>query len=516
MDSRPSGGQARFVAPGLSVSYKESTKIRGVGLGFVYARLMSEPVSNTPLNVHDLAPSEERSGTKFRLQLVIENNSGHEEVHEMAGIEREGVEMETLGLTLAEGKLILKKIQEGVVPEQIHDALARRRRCPECGKGRHSKGHHDITIRTLFGNQELQSPRLEHCRCQPHEEKTFSPLQTVLPEHISPEMLYLEVKWSSLLPYEVGCDLLHEVLPVNEKLSAVTIRNHLFEVAERMEKELGEERLSLLEGCEQDWAQLPIPDGPLTVGLDGGFVRARARHKRGCFEVIAGKSVLEFKRDDPEAERSKKCFSFVQTYDAKPRRRIFELLKSQGMAMNQQVTFLSDGGDDVRQVQQYLNPEAEYWLDWFHVTMRITVMKQMAKGLAKERKAPAETGSEPAGAPERKSIEKELQSLKWNLWRGNVERALERIESLQSDLGLMAGGTENRDKLLKQLREFDGYIENNREFIPNYGERYRNGERISTGFVESTVNQVVSKRMVKKQQMAWTEREAHLLRRPPS
>jgi hypothetical protein len=31
--------------------------------------------------------------------------------------------------------------------------------------------------------------------------------------------------------------------------------------------------------------------------------------------------------------------------------------------------------------------------------------------------------------------------------------------------------------------------------------RYRNGELISSGFVESTVNQVVSKRMVKKQQM---------------
>jgi hypothetical protein len=47
--------------------------------------------------------------------------------------------------------------------------------------------------------------------------------------------------------------------------------------------------------------------------------------------------------------------------------------------------------------------------------------------------------------------------------------------------------------------------------MPNYGERYRNGERISTAFAESTVNQLVSKRMVKKQQMAWTERGAHLL-----
>ena len=39
--------------------------------------------------------------------------------------------------------------------------------------------------------------------------------------------------------------------------------------------------------------------------------------------------------------------------------------------------------------------------------------------------------------------------------------------------------------------------------MPNYGNRYRAGQRISTGFVESAVNEIVSKRMVKKQQMRW-------------
>jgi transposase-like protein len=48
-------------------------------------------------------------------------------------------------------------------------------------------------------------------------------------------------------------------------------------------------------------------------------------------------------------------------------------------------------------------------------------------------------------------------------------------------------------------------------FIPNYGERYRHGERISTGFGESTVNQVISKRFCKRQQMQWTLHGAHLL-----
>ena len=55
------------------------------------------------------------------------------------------------------------------------------------------------------------------------------------------------------------------------------------------------------------------------------------------------------------------------------------------------------------------------------------------------------------------------------------------------------------------------YIRNNREFIPNFGERYRQGDTISTAFVESTINQVVSKRFVKKQQMQWTPEGAHLL-----
>ena len=63
----------------------------------------------------------------------------------------------------------------------------------------------------------------------------------------------------------------------------------------------------------------------------------------------------------------------------------------------------------------------------------------------------------------------------------------------------------------KAVREFGDYIRANREFIPNYGDRWRNRERIATGFVESTVNQVIAKRMVKKQQMRWTKRGAHLL-----
>ncbi len=58
-------------------------------------------------------------------------------------------------------------------------------------------------------------------------------------------------------------------------------------------------------------------------------------------------------------------------------------------------------------------------------------------------------------------------------------------------------------KLENALSDMVHYLELNADSMPNYGKRYRAGQRISTGFVESAVNEIVAKRMVKKQQMRW-------------
>ena len=82
-------------------------------------------------------------------------------------------------------------------------------------------------------------------------------------------------------------------------------------------------------------------------------------------------------------------------------------------------------------------------------------------------------------------------------------------------MDLDATSEENKDsiarKLLRAVGEFHTYIANNQTFIPNYGERYRQGDIISTGFVESAVNYVVAKRFTKRQQMQWSLKGAHLL-----
>jgi hypothetical protein len=138
--------------------------------------------------------------------------------------------------------------------------------------------------------------------------------------------------------------------------------------------------------------------------------------------------------------------------------------------------------------------------------MRLTVMQQSAKSL------PLTIQDEEDTYVLREAVARELERLKWLLWHGNVCRALQVLESVETDLDMAAAtGDGPARKLLKAVEKFHTYMARNRAFIPNYGERYRYGERISTGFVESTVNQVISKRFCKRHQMQCPKRGAHLL-----
>jgi len=432
---------------------------------------------------------------RVRVQVVIESDDNDDRppaVHEVAQFERADARIDTLGLQLAEAKDLLQKVQEVVVGEQVRTCLAEQVACPECGRARRHKDADTIVVRTLFGTLHLRSPRWWQCSCQPQSTRTFSPLAALLPERTTPE-LYLESKFAGLVSYGLSAKLLAETLPLGRPLHAIAVRLHAQATADRLDNELGPERPMFIDGCQRDWDELPRPDLPLTVGLDGGYVHSSQQRSRrdGWFEVIAGKSM--------PAEGPGKCFGFVQTYDRNSKRRLFEVLRSQGMQPNQQVTFVTDGGDDVRELPLYLNPQAEHLLDWFHITMRLTVMSQLAKGLRSR--------ENPNLAAE---LADELDQLKWYLWHGNVFLALRTVDWLQLDVDNEAGSPEQR-KLSKAVAEFGGYIRANAAWIPNYGDRFRNAEAISSAFVESAVNQVVSKRMVKKQQMRWTPRGAHLL-----
>jgi hypothetical protein len=148
------------------------------------------------------------------------------------------------------------------------------------------------------------------------------------------------------------------------------------------------------------------------------------------------------------------------------------------MQPQQQVIFLSDGADTLQRLQQNIAPEVEHVMDWFHLSMRLTVLRQMIKG----------TWTDAA------TIEAKMASLdriKWLLWHGNAPDAIDDAERLADDVAAESEESPSSTPLRKlavTLGEFTTYVDNNRSHIVNYSERFRAGERISTGFVESAIN----------------------------
>ena len=437
---------------------------------------------------------------RVKLQLVICHDEGHEEtVTDVITLNKNHQRIEHLGLTLAESKQLLSTLQRHLLQQQVDTFLDARSTCPDCGTPLKLKAHGSRALRTLFGTLKVYSPRLEHCDCTRRKTSSFRPLSALLTEPVAPELLYMEAKWSSLVSYGLSLDALQDFLPLDLSLDVKTVRYDTLKVAKRLEAELGEEQASFIEGEPRDWDRLPVPEGSFTVGIDGGYLRHWV-DKKHTFEVIVGKSIRSF--DEGEAEDrtpSLKRFGFVQTLDTKSKRRLYEVLQSQDLQMNQALTFLSDGDDTLRQLQWEMSPKATHILDWFHLTMQLTVLGQYGKGLVL---CEAMLGEQ---------IQDQIERLQWSLWHGQVDKALGKIDDLEASIKPFSETYARFAQLVKALSALRTYIVNNRHVIPNYGARYRNGEPIATGFVESTVNEVLSKRFCKKQQMQWSKEGAHVL-----
>ena len=191
------------------------------------------------------------------------------------------------------------------------------------------------------------------------------------------------------------------------------------------------------------------------VGIDGGFVRDW-HDKANHFEVVVGKSVPE--------DRDDRYFGFVQNHDTKPKRRLFEVLQGQGLQMNQELTFLTDGGDSVRELAS-------------DVTLRRAHPRLVPPRHAADRARPVRQGPE-APRPRAGGGSDAASSRRSN---GTMERQRPRGPVpgrwLADDLDALESDYPGLKRFARLAGEFHTYIANNAGAIPNYAERWRYGER---------------------------------------
>ena len=93
-------------------------------------------------------------------------------------------------------------------------------------------------------------------------------------------------------------------------------------------------------------------------------------------------------------------------------------------------------------------------------------------------------------------LKSKLIRIKWHLWRGNVDRALVRLDELE----ILATNKKEKEKITK----FSVYIQNNKSRITDYRKRKNDGFVFTSNLAESTVESLINKRCKGQQHMRWS------------
>jgi len=412
---------------------------------------------------------------KWTLKLITEFDSGETKVQEVTSLERTEafIKPASLGMSIAESKQIAANIQARMVSDQVDRHNKALTACRFCGQRVRTKGYYKSVFKSVFGKVPMRVRRVWGCECRGAENRTFSSLSTGK-NPTSPELKYLTSKLGALMPFGKVADFLGELLPASAKTNANSVRNRLMRVGRRLEKTAA--------NPEVQRPETPAP--VIVVGLDGGYVRGRSGPEHN-FEVVAGKVLA-----DETATR----FAFVREGTGSASPRVQQAMIQAGCTDGSQVTVLSDGDAGLRAIQREVAPKSEHILDWFHLAMRFQHVIQGARGLSHEQIRPLA----------KLWVTGRVDRAKWCLWNGKSVKGLHYLQAVQDWLT----PTRQREApglahLSTALRDLVQYLNANRDSLPNYGQRYRAEQPISTARVESTVNEVIAKRMVKKQQMRW-------------
>ena len=101
--------------------------------------------------------------------------AGAHSIFEIACLERTDLKPETLGLTLAEGKRILKDLQQIVVESQVASFPLPARACPGWGRPPCSKGANTPWVRTGLGQRTVRNEPRDPLAIGPPDPQTVSP-----------------------------------------------------------------------------------------------------------------------------------------------------------------------------------------------------------------------------------------------------------------------------------------------------------------------------------------------------
>ena len=183
-----------------------------------------------------------------------------------------------------------------------------------------------------------------------------------------------------------------------------------------------------------------------------------------------------------------------------------KFLADSGYGSGSRVRVLTDAAKDLSSVANTL-PQASGWvLDWAHIGRLLRHVDQTLGPLAYGRLTPL------GSAFELWDLFVRFRSYVWTGKTKHWKRAGDRLYELlelreERDPENASRARAARYRLMDAL----SYLQANIDSLIDYRSWQQDGRRISTGFVESSINRLVGRRMCKSQQMRWSRTGAHYL-----
>ncbi len=391
-------------------------------------------------------------------------------------------DLATLGLTLAESKRLLTGVQQEIVAAQARVHAVRRPECRGCGAACRVKDHRHHAIATLFGQVTVRLPRLRCARCGAAEAGVG------WPSHIrsTPELDRLRAQLSALMTYRTAAEVLAQVFPVDAGADPETLRRHTLKIAEEL--------------------PMRAETSPPSTGAAAIAVTLASTFIRSCG---AGERHLEVRIGNVETTTGRRqVFGAVARTETDPAALIRRSLEAVGCTDDTALTAFTDGCPGLRRILLKAGLDGLPILDWFHLSMRLRHLTQVAGGLSSE-------GPERAAA--KAVMAEEVERLRWRLWNGKAKDAKVGIDRIRAVLHHFRGEPGGRGsiapsrRLWAALQALDDYLAGQSDRLVDYGERHRAGLRVGTALTEGTANFLVNRRMNKSQQMRWSRRGADRL-----
>ncbi len=429
---------------------------------------------------------------QWRVMIELSGTSGVQlhEVH-AGGSTTTACSAATLGLTLAEAKEILAGLQRDLVQAQTEEHCQSRRRCPRCGAQRPLKDRRPRRLRSLFGVVEVHAPRFTPCRCSQTRREILSPVVEIMPDQCTPEYERSLAEMGALLPYRRARTLLEDLFPLGEPPMVETIRQRTLKVGARLE-------------CQPAAPPRSPPAAEaksIALSIDGGHVRSVRSYQIRSFEIIVAQASNDNGRHV--------VFASVPAEATHQAQQLRGVLHELGATPATPVTILSDGADGPRSVGEAASVgPTRHVLDWFHLSMRIQHVAQTVKGWPDNTAEDRQEGARLADVVD--------QHIRWRLWHGQVQRALDLIGDTIGPLAATANDATSpvaapASKVAAVLRALETYVSGQSELIIDYATARRCEQPISTATTESTVQWLLHRQMNANQQMRWSPRGAHLM-----